>query len=128
MGNSVLNSVSLSTALIFLDFFFLRKPLFKISKMKKKLLLSLPYFSQNEKKFFQINTEKNGPIAGPEMESCPRQCTVYPDAEHLMAASVTTSSMKNVLLCNNHLLLLICTGKMIISVRKNNLRYFWMVD
>ncbi len=28
----------------------LRKPLFKILKMKKKLLLSLPYFRQNEKK------------------------------------------------------------------------------
>ncbi len=36
--------------------------------MKKKLLLSLPYlFRQNKKKIF-----KNGPIAGPEMESCPR--------------------------------------------------------
>ncbi len=33
----------------FLDFF-LRKPLFKISKIKKKLLLSLLYFPQNEKK------------------------------------------------------------------------------
>ncbi len=28
----------------------LRNPLFKISKMKKKLLLSLPYFRQYEKK------------------------------------------------------------------------------
>ncbi len=34
----------------FLAFFILRKPLFKISKMKKKLLLSLPYFRQNKKK------------------------------------------------------------------------------
>ncbi len=34
-----------------------------------------------KKKFFQINIEKNGPIAGPEMESCPRQCTVCPDAK-----------------------------------------------
>ncbi len=33
-----------------------------------------------KKKFFQINNEKNGPIAGPEMKSCPRQCTVCPDA------------------------------------------------
>ncbi len=32
------------------------------------------------KKNFQINIEKNGPIAGPEMESCPRECTVCPDA------------------------------------------------
>ncbi len=34
-----------------------------------------------KKKIFQINIEKNGPIiAGHEMESCPRQCTVCPDA------------------------------------------------
>ncbi len=33
-----------------------------------------------KKKFFQINIDKNGPIAGPEMESCRRQCTVCPDA------------------------------------------------
>ncbi len=32
-----------------------------------------------KKKFFQINIEKNGSIAGPEMESCLRQCTVCPD-------------------------------------------------
>ncbi len=31
----------------------LRKPLFKISRMKKKLLFSLPYFRQNEKKFIK---------------------------------------------------------------------------
>ncbi len=48
--------------------------------MKKKLLLSLPYFRQNEKKIFQKNIEKNGPTAGLEMESCLRQCTVCPDA------------------------------------------------
>ncbi len=33
-----------------------------------------------KKKIFQVSIEKNGPIAGPEMESCPRQCTVCPDA------------------------------------------------
>ncbi len=56
---------------------------FKFSKFWKwkKMLLSLPFFRQNEKKkCFQINIEKNGPIAGLEMESCPRQCTVHPDA------------------------------------------------
>ncbi len=47
--------------------------------MEKKLLLSLPYFRQNEKKTFQINILKNGPIAGPEMESCPRQYMFCPD-------------------------------------------------
>ncbi len=40
----------------------------------------MPSFCQNEKKIIQINIDKNGPIAGPEMESCPRQCTVCPDA------------------------------------------------
>ncbi len=47
--------------------------------MKKKLLLSLPYFRQNEKKVI----EKNGPIAGPEIESCLRQCRVCPDANSI---------------------------------------------
>ncbi len=34
-----------------------------------------------KKKFFQINIEKNEPIAGPEIELCPRQCTVCPDVK-----------------------------------------------
>ncbi len=63
--------LALSTALIFFRFFFFTKTPFQNFENEKKLLFSLPYFRQNEKKFFQINIEKNGSITGPKMESCP---------------------------------------------------------
>ncbi len=49
-GNPVLNSFSLSTALIFFDFFLYENPFSKFRKWKKKLLLSLPYSRQYKKK------------------------------------------------------------------------------
>ncbi len=74
MGNSVFNSVSLSTALIFLRFFFLRKPLFKISKMKKNYSFQCPTFAKMKKKSFKYSRAQNGVV--PEtmqgMSRCPR--------------------------------------------------------
>ncbi len=49
--------------------------------MKGVIFFHCSTFAKMKKKFFQINVEKNGPIAGPEMESCLRQCTVCPDAD-----------------------------------------------
>ncbi len=55
-GNSVLNSVSLSTALIFFDFFFFQRPLFKILKMKKKIYsFHCPPFTNMKKKKILLN-------------------------------------------------------------------------
>ncbi len=48
---------------------------------KKKNFFHPPTLAKMKKKFFQINIEKNGPIAGPKMESCPGQCMVCPDAK-----------------------------------------------
>ncbi len=53
--------------------------------MKKNYSFHCPTFAKMKKKFFRVNPDKNGPIARPEMESCPRQYMVCPDAEICMS-------------------------------------------
>ncbi len=53
----------------------------------------MPYLRQNKKKIL-INIEKNGPIAGPEMELCQRQCTVCPNANYHTTTSTISSCLR----------------------------------
>ncbi len=50
MKKVIFFSFSKCTASIFLDFFFFTKIIFQNFENEKKILLSLPFFRQNEKK------------------------------------------------------------------------------
>ncbi len=61
----------------------MKTPFQNFENEKKITPFIAPLSPKWKKKLFQINIEKNGPIAGPKMESCSRQCTVCPDAKIL---------------------------------------------